>query len=154
MGSGAVSVVLAQQLPQASIIGVDISPEALNVACKNVEGFGLEARIELRASDLLGAVEEKIDILVSNPPYIARDAELERNLDYEPEQALFGGEKGDEIISRLIDAAYERHIPLFCCEMGYDQRAAVTKMLEGRAYRSLEFYKDLAGLDRGFVLKL
>ena len=151
VGSGAVSVILAQQLPKARIIGVDISEDALKVAARNVETFGLEARIELRKSDLLANVPETVDVLVSNPPYVADDAKLGRNLDYEPATALFGGVTGMDVIARLMALAALRKIPLFCCEMGYDQRDAVRAIVpEGYA---LAFYKDLAGLDRGFVMR-
>jgi len=153
VGSGIISTVLAQELPKAKIIAVDISEEALKVARKNIEAFGLSERIELRHGDLLEPVSEKIDILVSNPPYIANNEPLESNLDYEPDLALFGGEIGDEIIKRLLDAVFERHIPVFACEMGYDQKAKVSHYLENRRYNELKFYEDLAGLDRGFVLK-
>ncbi|WP_345973346.1 peptide chain release factor N(5)-glutamine methyltransferase [Sulfurimonas diazotrophicus] len=150
VGSGAVSVTLALHLEQAQMIGVDISEEALGVAAKNVADFGLQERIELRQSDLLAGVPENIDVLVSNPPYVAEDAALERNLDYEPDLALFGGVTGMDIIVRLIDAVAERKIPLFCCEMGYDQREAVSAIVP-KGY-TIDFYKDLAGLDRGFVM--
>jgi len=151
VGSGAVSIVLAQQLAQAKLIGVDISAAALGIAAKNVEAFGLEGRIELRGSDLLENVPETVDVLVSNPPYVARDAALERNLDYEPDLALFGGEKGMDVIERLIVQTAARNIPLFCCEMGYDQREAVSQCVPEQY--EIEFYKDLAGLDRGFIMK-
>ncbi|MHC3994132.1 peptide chain release factor N(5)-glutamine methyltransferase [Thiomicrolovo sp. ZZH C-3] len=150
VGSGAVSVTLALHLEQARMIGVDISADALGVAAKNVTDFGLDERIELRQSDLLANVPEEIDVLVSNPPYVAVDAALERNLDYEPDLALFGGVTGMDIIVRLIDAVATRKIPLFCCEMGYDQREAVSAIVpEGYG---VAFYKDLAGLDRGFIM--
>lgn len=154
VGSGAVSVMLARLLPDVKIIAVDVSEEALEVARVNVQRFGLASRIELRRSDLLDAVPEPIDLLVSNPPYVARNADLEASLDYEPALALFGGEVGDEMIARLIDTVFERRIPLFTCEMGYDQRARVAAICADRPGASLSFYTDLAGLDRGFSLTL
>ena len=152
VGSGIISTVLAQELPKAKIIAVDISSDALKVARKNIEAFGLDGRIELRQGDLLEPISEKIDILVSNPPYIADGEPLESNLDYEPDLALFGGTVGDEIIQRLLDETLAREIPFFACEMGYDQKPKVEKYL-GNRYDELKFYKDLAGHDRGFVLK-
>ena len=151
VGSGAVSVVLAQALPKARIIGVDISEDALGVAARNVERFELEGQIELRRSDLLENVPEHVDVLVSNPPYVALDAPLERNLGYEPETALFGGVTGMDIIERLMALVKERGIPVFCCEMGYDQREAVIAIVPN-GYTAA-FYEDLAGLDRGFVMR-
>lgn len=154
VGSGIISTVLAQHLPKAKIIAVDISADALKVARKNIEAFGLSARIQLRQGSLLDPVSEKIDLLVSNPPYIADDAPLERNLDYEPELALYGGSIGDEIIRELLDIQRARHIPCFICEMGYDQKEKVEAYVSGFALKSLEFYKDLAGWDRGFILEM
>lgn len=154
VGSGIVSIVLAQHLPDVRIIAVDISDDALHVARKNIEAFGLEERIELRKSNLLDAVDEEIDFLVSNPPYIARSATLEKNLDYEPDQALFGGKIGDEIIKNLLDEVSSRKIACFSCEIGYDQKAKIEAYVSSFALKSLEFYKDLAGFDRGFILQM
>ncbi|MFH0709138.1 MAG: peptide chain release factor N(5)-glutamine methyltransferase [Pseudomonadota bacterium] len=154
VGSGIISILLALHFPNAHCIAVDISPLALSVARRNIQAFGLEDRIELREGDLLACVSEKIDLLVSNPPYIADDAFLESNLSYEPQNALFGGSVGDEIIQRLLDEVYARSIPLFVCEMGYDQRLKVQEYLKSFAVQSLEFYKDLASFDRGFILKI
>lgn len=154
VGSGIISIILALHLPKARFIAVDISPRALSVARRNIEKFGLSDRIELREGDLLSCVNETIDLLVSNPPYIAEDALLESNLSYEPQNALFGGTIGDEIIQRLLDEVFVRKIPYFVCEMGYDQRVKVQEYLKPFAIQSLEFYKDLAGFDRGFVLEI
>lgn len=153
VGSGIISILLALHLPNARFIAVDISPRALAVARRNIATFGLEERIELREGDLLSCVDETIDLLVSNPPYIAHDAPLESNLSYEPQNALFGGEIGDEIIRRLLDEVYARGITLFACEMGFDQRGKVQEYLKNFAVQSLEFYTDLASFDRGFILK-
>ncbi len=153
VGSGIISILLALHLPKARFIAVDISLYALGVARRNIEAFGLDDRIELREGDLLSCVTEKIDLLVSNPPYIAHDAKLENNLSYEPQNALFGGTVGDEIIQRLLKEVFVREIPLFVCEMGYDQRLKVQEYLKSFAVQSLEFYKDLASFDRGFILK-
>lgn len=153
VGSGIISILLALHLPNARFIAVDISPRALAVARRNIDSFGLNGRIELREGDLLSCINEPIDLLVSNPPYIAHDAPLESNLSYEPQNALFGGDIGDEIIRALLDEVYNRRIPLFACEMGYDQRLKVQEYLKSFAVQSLEFYTDLAGFDRGFIVK-
>ncbi len=154
VGSGIISIILALHLPHARFIAVDISPPALAVARRNIHAFGLNDRIELREGDLLSCVSESIDLLVSNPPYIANDFPLDSNLAYEPQNALFGGDVGDEIIRRLLDEVLNRNIPLFVCEMGYDQRTKVQEYLKPFAVQSLEFYKDLASFDRGFTLRI
>jgi len=153
VGSGIISIMLALHLPNARFIAVDISPRALAVARRNIDMFGLSERIELREGDLLSSISEKIDFLVSNPPYIAHDVPLDSNLSYEPQNALFGGEIGDEIIRALLNEVYARRIPSFACEMGYDQRLKVQEYLKNFAVQSLDFYTDYASFDRGFVLK-
>ena len=153
VGSGIISIVLAQHLPNAKFIAVDISQYALNIAAKNIERFGLEKRIELRLGSLLEPIHEDIDYLVSNPPYIANDAPLESNLSYEPQNALFGGEVGDEIIQELLREFLKRGINHFSCEMGYDQEDKIKNFLKDTKFESLDFYKDLSGFDRGFTIK-
>jgi release factor glutamine methyltransferase len=154
VGSGIISIVLAQHLKNARFIAVDISEEALHVTRRNLERFGLSERIELRQSDLLDNVPEDIDFLVSNPPYIANDAPLETNLSYEPQNALFGGNIGDEIIRELLSLTCKRCIKTFVCEMGYDQKEKVMAYVKNCNYKSLDFYKDYSSFDRGFTFKL
>jgi len=154
VGSGIISIMLAKFLPNAKFIAVDISKEALRVASKNIEKFGLRERIELREGSLLEPVRESIDYLVSNPPYIALDAPLESNLSYEPQNALFGGHIGDEIIKELLDVVLSREIKFFSCEMGYDQKDKIRNYLKDKTYKSLSFYKDYSDFDRGFTLKV
>lgn len=154
VGSGIISVMLAKFLPNARFIAVDISKDALAIAQKNIEKFGLSHRIELREGSLLEPVTEHIDYLVSNPPYIANAAPLESNLSYEPQNALFGGEEGDEIIKELLDELLKREINFFSCEMGYDQKDKIRNYLKETPVKSLSFYKDYSGFDRGFTLRL
>lgn len=103
---------------------------------------------------MLEPVCEEIDYLVSNPPYIANDVFLESNLSYEPQNALFGGSIGDEIIQELLNEALKRNINFFTCEMGYDQKDKITLYLTDKKYEALEFYKDYSNFDRGFSLRL
>lgn len=154
VGSGIISIILALHFPNAKFIAVDISQKALDVAQKNIEKFSLENRIVLRLGSLLDSVEEEIDYLVSNPPYIANDAQLESNLSYEPQNALFGGEVGDELIKTLLDEVLKRKINFFTCEMGYDQKDKISAYLKDTPYDRLDFYKDLSDFDRGFTLKV
>ena len=154
VGSGIISVMLAKFLPNARFIAVDISKDALAIAQKNIQKFGLSHRIELREGSLLEPITEHIDYLVSNPPYIANAAPLESNLSYEPQNALFGGEEGDEIIKKLLDELLKREINFFSCEMGYDQKDKIRNYLKETPVKSLSFYKDYSGFDRGFTLRL
>ncbi len=154
VGSGIISIVLAQKLKNSKFIAVDISDEALKIAQKNIQKFNMADKIELRLGSLLDVVDESIDFLVSNPPYIANDFELESNLSYEPQNALFGGKIGDEIIKKLLDEALNRKINFFVCEIGYDQKDKIQKYLKNKQFKSINFYKDYSDFDRGFVLKV
>ena len=151
-GSGIIAIMTAHLLPNASIIAVDISGEALNVAKKNARLHGVGDRIEFIEGSYLAGIQKPIDILVSNPPYIALGEPLAQGLSYEPSLALFGGEKGDEMLCRIIDLYVFHNIKTLICEMGYDQRIALTCYAEQKGLE-IEFYKDLAGLDRGFWIK-
>lgn len=151
-GSGIISIMLALLLPQAKITAVDISYKALEVAKINAKKHGVEKRIEFMQSDLLQKIDnKKIDILVSNPPYIADGESLDVGLSYEPDVALFGGSIGDEILKKLVGETIQKKIPVLACEMGYDQQDKLTRYLSNFNLKA-KFYQDLAGLDRGFVL--
>ena len=154
VGSGIISIILAKKLPNAKIIAVDISQEAIEIAKINIKKFNLQDRIELRLGSLLKPISEDVDYLVSNPPYIENNVELESNLDYEPQNALFGGKVGDEIIKQLLDEVLKRKINFFSCEMGYDQLDKITTYLKDSNCKELKFYKDYSNFDRGFTVVL
>lgn len=154
VGSGIISIMLALHLKNARFTAVDISAKALEVAKKNIEKFGLGERIELRLGSLLEPVDGPIDYLVSNPPYIEDGVTLESNLSYEPQDALFGGRVGDELIKELLDEVLNQKIKFFSCEMGYDQKDKIRTYLKEKNYISLDFYKDYSSFDRGFTIKL
>jgi len=154
VGSGIISIILAKIYKNAKFIAVDISSKALAVAKINIVNSGLESRIQLRLGSLLDEVSENIDYLVSNPPYIANNTKLDLNLSYEPQNALFGGNIGDEIINKLLDEVLSRKINFFTCEIGYDQKGKISSKLTNESFSSLEFYKDFSNFDRGFTLRL
>jgi release factor glutamine methyltransferase len=158
VGSGAVSVVLARMFPDLRIVATDISPEALAIARRNVEAFGLEDRIDLRQTSLLDGVEEPVEMIVSNPPYVDPAEELSPNVHaYEPHTALYADEEGMALLRQIIALAHERGVGHLACEMGYDQREAVSAAVKEFGVYSpeaLRFYRDLAGHDRGFVIEI
>ena len=155
VGSGAISVVLARKFPQLQIIATDICDAPLRVAGKNIETFGLSKQIELRKSNLIDEVPESVELVVSNPPYIAEDFLLESNvIDYEPKEALFGGRVGDELLKQIILDVKTKGVKYLACEMGYDQKETLQDFVNQIGVEYIKFYKDLAGFDRGFVIKL
>jgi len=153
VGSGAISVVLARKFPELQVIATDICDAPLRVAQGNIDIFGLQDQIELRRSNLLDEVSEPVELVVSNPPYIAEDCVLESNVvDYEPKEALFGGRVGDELLKQIILDVQARGVRYLACEMGYDQKEPLQAFVKEVGVKSIQFYKDLAGFDRGFVI--
>ena len=153
VGSGAISIVLARRFPHLKIIATDICETPIQVAGKNIRTFGLEERIELRKCNLLDDVPEALELVVSNPPYIAEDFVLASNVaDYEPKEALFGGKVGDELLKKIIDDVHRRGIKYLACEMGYDQKQPLLEYVNELGVEYIEFYRDLADLNRGFYI--
>lgn len=151
VGSGALSIAIARALPQVQITATDISESALAIAQKNIEHFGLADRITLVQTSLFEGVDTAgVSLVLSNPPYIARTYPIGKSLHYEPACALFGGDRGNEILAEIIRACARESIPALACEMGYDQRISMQQLLESSGYEA-EFYTDLAGFDRGFT---
>ncbi|SFV90749.1 Protein-N(5)-glutamine methyltransferase PrmC, methylates polypeptide chain release factors RF1 and RF2 [hydrothermal vent metagenome] len=153
VGSGAISIMLARKFPHLYIIATDICDMPLKIAAQNAKELGVGDRIALRKSNLLDEVSESVEIVVSNPPYIAEDALLEANVaEYEPKEALFGGRVGDELLKQIILEVKQRGIRWLVCEMGYDQKMPIQAFVNEVGVKSITFYKDLAGHDRGFVI--
>jgi release factor glutamine methyltransferase len=151
-GSGAIAIALAHHLPHATVTAIDISAPALAIARENAKCNGVELR--LLQGDLLECVaSEAFDIVASNPPYVAgadRDALSIEVRDYEPEMALFAGEDGLAIYSRLIPAAFKAlgQGGLLALECGYGQSEAVTTLLNAASFQRIEIFPDLQGIPR------
>lgn len=154
VGSGAISVVLARKFPNLCVIATDICDKPIEISQININKYEISQRIEVRKSNLLDEVSEPIELVVSNPPYIAEDCVLESNVvDYEPKEALFGGRVGDELLKQIILDVQARGIRYLACEMGYDQKEPLQAFVKELGVKSIQFYKDLAGFDRGFVIE-
>ena len=148
-GSGIIAICLKLLLPSAQITALDISEKALILAQKNASKFA--TKITFLKSDLLSNISENFDIIVSNPPYIARDYSLDLSVLKEPHIALFGGEIGDEILKKIVNLSAKR-AKFLCCEIGFDQKNSLDLELKKCDFAA-KFYKDLAGFDRGFIAK-
>ncbi len=154
IGSGAISIALARKFPDLKIVASDISKEALEIARINIERYGLTDRIRLVHTSLLDGIDNRFDMIVSNPPYIPKSTPLAPNVaEYEPHTALYSGEEGSELLREIILLAKERRVKYLACEMGYDQKKPIESFARGIGEESIEFYKDYSGLDRGFVVR-
>ncbi len=155
-GSGAVAVAVASERPNLQVAATDASADALEVARQNAARLLPERKIEFFEGDLLDALPtdwRPVDMVVSNPPYVAEPerAEMEADvLDFEPADALFAGDDGLDLIRRLIPQAKEALKPggwlLF--EIGYRQGDAARKLLEDQGFSEVEIIKDYGRRDR------
>ncbi len=108
-GSGCIGILAATVFPEAEVLLVDVSPDALEVARRNVRGHGLEDRVEIRQSDLFsGCSSERFDLILCNPPYVDPGdlAAMPAEFLHEPHSALAGGGRdGLELVHRLLGGA-------------------------------------------------
>lgn len=149
-GSGVVSIMLALFLKDIQIDATDISKEAIACAKINAKRFNVEDRITFYETSYLDGVKQP-DVIVSNPPYIAKDEELERVVLNEPHSALFGGTIGDEMLKEIILLSLRLNVVGLACEMGYNQKNGIEKFFREKEIENYNFYQDLSGFDRGFT---
>ena len=161
-GSGCIAVTLAVELPAARLIATDISGAALAVARQNAARHKVAERVEFYEGDLLAplaalGVEGAVDLLASNPPYVAaNEPELvEREVrDYEPHVALFGGDDGLTFYRRLLAEGFDVVKPggHLVCEIGYAQLDAITDLVAASRWRLAGVTHDLQGIPRTLML--
>jgi release factor glutamine methyltransferase len=154
-GSGCLGIVLARELPGVRVIATDISGAALVVARRNAQRHGVGARIQFVRADLLAGIDAKAELIVSNPPYVPRGAALPPDVArYEPEEALFGGRDGFDVMRRLLAEARDRLMPegRLVFEFGDGQEDDARRIAEGLGWHILNVRDDLQGLARVAVL--
>jgi release factor glutamine methyltransferase len=173
-GSGCLAVALAWELPHAEVVATDISEPALEVARRNAARHGVAERVHFLQRDLLTGLAQTdpsgvvarhamaastqnrplFDLIVSNPPYIARNEaeQLQREVrDHEPHAALFGGPTGTEMYQRLIDQARDqlRDRGILVLELGHDSAEHVRGIFDAQpAWTKVAITMDLAGIPR------
>jgi release factor glutamine methyltransferase len=144
-GSGAIALALKEERPDLPVVATDVSLDALEVARGNAARLGLE--VEFLHGDLLAPVTGSLDAVVSNPPYVAADDPLPRDVLHEPREALYGGPDGLDVIRRLVKEAVG--VPFMALEVGAGQAPAVSELLA--AWDDVSTVRDLAGHERVVV---
>ena len=151
-GSGIIAITLKKELSQFSIdvVASDISKKALEVAKENAKTH--TADIRFIQSDIFNNIDDKFDIIVSNPPYIDRKDEvtMEDNvLKYDPHLALFAEEEGMYFYRNITEQAnsYLNANGVIFFEIGYNQKDKIVKLADMNGYHA-EVYKDINGRDR------
>lgn len=155
-GSGAISVSVAKYTECTNVHAVDISLKALEVAKMNANINNVGDRIEFIHSNIFENINEKYDLIISNPPYIKTEIieTLSEEVKKEPRLALDGGADGLIFYKSLANNAYkflnaEGYLVL---EIGYDQKAELTELLEYN-YKDIKCLKDIGGNDRVIICK-
>lgn len=178
VGSGALSICVALLCPHVRITAIDVSDLTLSVAKKNIQIFDeklavdpkiseffdenpdfprefspLSRRISLVHADFLDFFDTPrfFDVIFSNPPYVAKNFPLPEDVRKEPEIALFGGDRGDEILQKIIFFA-QNSCKFLACEFGVNQQKILQKSLNFSGF-SANFYRDFAQHWRVFVAK-
>lgn len=151
-GSGIIAITFKKELDQFSIdvVASDISEEAIKVAEENAQFH--DATIKFIQSDIFDNIDDKFDIIVSNPPYIDRkdeDTMQDNVLKYDPYLALFAEEEGMYFYRNIIEKAssYLNDNGVIFFEIGYDQKDKIIKLADMNNYHA-EVYKDINGRDR------
>ncbi|WP_019141095.1 50S ribosomal protein L3 N(5)-glutamine methyltransferase [Noviherbaspirillum massiliense] len=152
-GSGCLPVMLADAFPNAHVDAVDISPDALAVAQRNVSDYRLEDRINLIESDLYANVpKRKYDLIVTNPPYVNSTSmsQLPQEYQHEPRLALAGGSDGMDLVRRIVACAGQRlkKDGLLIVEIGNERAHAEAAFPE----HELTWLSTSAGDDMVFLL--
>jgi release factor glutamine methyltransferase len=160
-GSGIIAITLALELPHVTVYATDISPAALEVAKKNAEQ--LQAKVTFLEGDFLQPLQienRKVDIIVSNPPYIARSEEAllaDTVKNFDPDLALFASDNGLAAYSRIIEQSQRVVWPdsTLVFEIGDTQSEAVSKLIE-KTYpaSTIQTIKDINKRDRIIIAQL
>ncbi|MCO6520758.1 MAG: peptide chain release factor N(5)-glutamine methyltransferase [Snodgrassella sp.] len=153
-GSGVIAVTVACERPDAQVWAADISSEALAIACSNATA--LQANVRFGQGSWYQAQPQpalhSVDVIVSNPPYIAaHDQHLQQgDLRFEPQHALTDNHNGLSALATIIAgaAAFLRPAGWLLLEHGFDQGEAVRDMLAQHGFSQIHTLPDLAGLDR------
>ena len=155
-GSGIIGITLRKELGFKSleVVASDISEEALKVAKENA--IMNEAEVKFIQSDIFENINEKFDIIVSNPPYIAYNDKItmeDNVLNYDPHLALFAEEDGMYFYREIVENAkeYLEEDGIVFFEIGYDQREKILKLANENGFKA-EVYKDINGRDRMAIL--
>lgn len=151
-GSGIIAITLKKELDQflIDVVASDISEEAIKIAKENAQFH--DTTIKFIQSDIFDNIDDKFDIIVSNPPYIDRkdeDTMQDNVLKYDPHLALFAEEEGTYFYRNIVEKAssYLNDNGVIFFEIGYDQKDKIIKLADMNGY-SAEVYKDINGRDR------
>jgi len=151
-GSGVIALSLAMKFPEAEILGIDISDDALALAQENAARLKLVDRVRFLKSNLFENVDGTFDLVVANLPYISTQDHhtLSREVLHDPAVALFASARGDELVRELIAQAPSQLRPggMLALEIGIGQGDALFSALAEKNYRDIYSKTDYSGVTR------
>jgi release factor glutamine methyltransferase len=155
-GTGIIAISLLANMPNARAVATDISSGALAMCSKNADANGVSARLTCAPSNWFEAIEGRFDVIVSNPPYIPSNVigSLSPEVrEFDPERALDGGADGLDAYRALAKgaAAHLAGDGFIALEIGHDQRASVSRIIEESGFKLVEAARDLGGNDRALL---
>ena len=155
-GSGVIGLTIKEKLPECEVDLIDISLDALKVTEENAKNLGLD--VNIYESDLFSNIKDKYDVIISNPPYIRDDEEIQEIVkNNEPSLALYGGVDGLDYYRRILTdvSKYLNPKALIAFEIGYLQKDAIINLANKKLENIIiEAKKDLSDKDRMiFILK-
>jgi release factor glutamine methyltransferase len=151
-GSGAIALALAKERPQWNIIACDSSTEALKIAKENAQDLGI-SNVSFYHSNWFNTLpKQNYQAIVSNPPYIAEDDPhlKQGDLRFEPLNALASSQDGLADLQYIINQSYNYLLPngLLLLEHGYEQKIAISTILNRLGYKNIQCWQDIQGHDR------
>ena len=152
-GSGIIAVSLAKYIPNSRITALDVSLRALKLAAKNAEALSVQDRIKFVQEDIFQwEPEEEYDLIISNPPYIpgSEIKSLQKEVQFEPPEALDGGEQGLDFYLRLAELSPTSLKPLgiLAVEIGWQQAEEVENIFQAAGLKDIVVVQDYCGRDR------
>ncbi|NTU77152.1 MAG: peptide chain release factor N(5)-glutamine methyltransferase [Alphaproteobacteria bacterium] len=152
-GTGCLLLALLHEWPEATGMGVDIAPRAVEQARANAERLGLADRATFRVNSWADGVTERFDLIISNPPYIASgeiSGLMPEVRDYDPRAALDGGSDGLDVYRHLIPRLPRLLNPQGAAifEVGQGQATAVADLLRQSGFPDVATCRDLGGVER------
>jgi release factor glutamine methyltransferase len=151
-GSGVIALGLAMKFPEAEVVAVDISDDALALAQENASRLKVADRVRFLKGNLLENVKGSFDVIAANLPYISTQDRhtLSREVLHDPAVALFASAQGDELMRELIAQAPSRLRPggMLALEIGLGQSDALLSAMAEKNYRDICSKTDYSGVTR------
>ena len=150
-GSGCIAIELSKKLPTAKITAIDVSTKALELAKKN--NFQTKNPVNFFTSNWFTDVNEKFDLIISNPPYISKDSNLDESLKFEPQIALYSKNNGLADLSKIITDSreYLHENGVLKLEHGIGQEGYLQQKMLKEGFKKIELIKDLKDINRFII---